>query len=86
MKAYDEIWGYPCERIREYLLNSGAGRDGDPCEADVYDTAGCRIVLETLPDRRVGKLTLPRTRVRMEGPGAEAYHQAFFLHFLSGGG
>lgn len=79
--SYDEIWCHTCEQIEEYLLDCGAERSGD-----TFLTAGCRITLQTLPDRCIGSLVLPRTRVRMEGPCSKSFHHAFFLHFLSGGG
>lgn len=79
--SYDEIWSYTCEQIEEYLLSRGALK-----KEDAYCADGCSIVLEALPDRKAGALALPRTRVRMEGPGAEEFHHAFLLNFLSGGG
>lgn len=80
-ESYDEIWGYTCEQIRDYLLEAGAVKNGD-----IYCTDGCSIRLESLPDRNAGVLALPRTRVCMEGVCAGSFHHAFLLHFLSGGG
>ena len=79
--SYDEVWSYSREQIEEYLADCKAVRSGNAYAADA-----CTVTLETLSDREVGSLALPRTRVRMEGPGAEAFHQGFLLHFLSGGG
>ncbi len=78
--AYDEIWSYSYERIQEYLLSRGADMDGD-----VYALPSCTVALEALSDRQVGGLLFARTRVCMEGPGAEEFHHIFKLHFLSGG-
>ena len=79
--AYDEIWCYTYERIEEYLLHSTTER-----RDDTFYTDGCKIMLEALPERNVGSLKLPRTRVRMEGPQSVHFHHTFLLHFLSGGG
>lgn len=78
---YDEVWGYPCERIEEYLLHRGAKN----CEG-TFCVDGCRIIIEKQPDQRIGSILFPRTRVCMDGPGAEAFHHQFLLNFLSGGG
>ena len=79
--VFDKIWGFPSERIREYLEERGAETG-----SGVYSCAGCVATVEALPDRRIGNIFLPQTRVRMEGPGAEAFHHEFLLRFLSGGG
>ncbi len=79
--SYDEVWSYSRQQIEEYLAECKAVMSGNTCLSD-----DCTVTLETLSDREVGPMALPRTRVRMEGPGAGAFHQAFLLHFLSGGG
>ena len=76
----DETWGYPYEKIREYLLSCGAEAEGDR-----YVLAGCSVELEVLPDRQAGGLSLAQTRVKMTGPGTDEFHHSFKLHFLSGG-
>ena len=78
---YDEIWSFTFGQIEEYLMRSGASWDGN-----AYLMEGCTVVLEKLPDHNAGSLALPRTRVMMEGVGAESFHHDFLLNFLSGGG
>ena len=39
-----------------------------------------------LPDRKIGKMALPQTRVIISGVDAEEVHRKFVLHFLSAGG
>ena len=68
---YDEVWSYSREQISEYLQECGP--------------QSCHIYMESRPDHVVGPLTFPRTRVVIEGPGAEEFHHQFRLHFLSGG-
>ena len=78
--AYDEVWGYPCEQIREYLLSQGAAAVGD-----TYTLDDCIVTLESLPDRKAGKLSFAQTRVCIKGSGADAFHHRFKLRFLKGG-
>lgn len=40
----------------------------------------------SLPERRVGPLSVPQTRVIISGDDAEAVHAKFLLHFVSAGG
>lgn len=60
--------------IFRYIIHGGADSD-----------CACMIELEAMPARFVGKLGLPNTRVRIEGPAAEAFYRKFYLRFLSGG-
>lgn len=50
------------------------------------DSGSCVITLIALPQRPVGLISFPQTRIKIEGPGAEAFYHGFFLHFISGGG
>ena len=77
---YDEIWGYEYEQIREYLTDQGAASEGDTYELD-----SCTVVLDALPDRQIGELAFPQTRVRIKGSGADAFYHRFKLRFLKGG-
>lgn len=76
----DEIWGYSYDQIQAYLMSQGAAADGD-----TYDLGDCIVILESLPDRQVGKLFFAQTRVQIKGSGAEKFRHRFELHFLSGG-
>jgi len=82
---YDEVWGYTYEQIREYLLHRGAKEAGDAVEGIFYMDR-CRIILERRPEQQIGSLSFPKTRMCMEGPGAETFHHQFLLNFLTGGG
>ena len=101
---YDELWAYSYDRVRAYLLGSGAketaganGAAGATGAADSTAVAGhsrggtftlpdCTVVIGELPDRYIGGLAFPQTRVQINGPGADPFHHEFKLHFLSGGG
>ena len=77
---YDEVWSYHIDRISEYFRNCGAVSHGSDCLLeDVH------IQLFALEDRVVGPISLPQTRVVIEGDNAEGVYHAFYLHFLSGG-
>ena len=78
--VYEGIWSYTFDRIEEYILGCGAERSNS-----VYSMDGCDVELESLPDRPLGPLAIPQTRVRISGQKAEALYQEFYLHFLSGG-
>lgn len=40
----------------------------------------------SLPDKKIGTMTLPQTRIMIEGDHAEMVYRQFFLHFMKGGG
>lgn len=81
--VYNEVWAYPIERIREYF-DSIAEESCLACD----NSASYTVNLESLPERKVGPISFPQTRVVIEGDSDEeverVYH-AFYLHFLSGG-
>lgn len=77
----DEKWSYTYGQIEEYLLGSGASKNGA-----VYSLENCLVTLEALPDRPAGLLTFPQTRVIIEGSGAQEFYRRFRLNFLTGGG
>ena len=68
---YDEVWSVSARRITEYFNRVGC--------------AGCEITVSPLPDRQLGKLNFPQTRVIIEGENAEILHSAFSVNFLCGG-
>lgn len=78
--TYSGDWGYTYNQIESYILDCGAVKTGSS-----YELPDCFIRLEALPPRSVGRLSFPHTRVVIDGPGAEEFYHAFFLHFLSGG-
>ena len=39
-----------------------------------------------LPERKIGNMTLPQTRVIISGADAEEVHRKFVLHFVTAGG
>lgn len=68
---YDEVWSYSVDRIQEYF--------------DLADDRGCTIELEAMPERKMGIISFPQTRVVIDGDDAEQVYHGFYLHFLSGG-
>lgn len=78
--TYDEIWGYPLSQIEEFILSRGGLKSGESYQLD-----RCAVNVDPLPDRIVGSLSFPQTRVRIEGEAAEEFYHQFYLHFLSGG-
>ncbi len=88
--TYDEKWSYTYEQIEEYVMSCGAKKAG-PCGPDAsyvcrYILPDCEVTLEALPDRPMGNLVFPNTRIRIEGPGADSFYHGFRLRFISGGG
>lgn len=85
---YDETWSYSYDRIEQYLSDCGAARGEVSCDSSdgsVYLLENCEVTISPLPERTVGKLSLPQTRIRISGPGSEDFYHGFYLHFLSGG-
>ena len=86
---FDEIWAYSIDRIYEYFVACGAER----CQEVMgFVLDGVQIRLTSMPDRKVGQLSFPQTRVVMEAESnmipdenVERVHHAFYLNFLSGG-
>ena len=68
---YDEVWSYSVDRIQEYF--------------DSLVENSCTVELERMPERQVGRISFPQTRVVIEGEDAEHVYHGFYLHFLSGG-
>lgn len=68
---YDEVWSVPARRIEEYFKTA--------------HKAGCEISVTSLPERALGKLSFPQTRVVIDGDCAEDVHRAFSINFLCGG-
>lgn len=77
---FDEVWSYPIDRINEYFQNCGAVINGSACLLDEV-----QIQLFALENKTIGPISLPQTRVVIEGDRAEVIYHAFYLHFLSGG-
>lgn len=71
-KEYDEVWAVDAKRIERFFLDLG-------------DTAG-NVRVIALPERRVGMLAFPQTRVIIAGEDAEEIHRKFALNFMSAGG
>lgn len=46
----------------------------------------CNVSIIPLPDRKLGAVALPQTRIIISGDDAEQVYQKFFLHFLKAGG
>ena len=80
----DENWGIPIDRVRDFFARQPEGVQ----TPEGFAFGDCRVRLTPLSGTAVGKWSLPRTRVEMEGPreAVEAIHRRFFLRFLSAGG
>ena len=80
---YVEIWAVSLSRLEEHFGGEGVCT-GPGC----YCCGGCTVRLEVLPDRKVGTLTFPQTRVEMAGEREELepLRRRFLLRFASAGG
>lgn len=79
-----ENWSISIQRMREYF----EGLPEAKIAADRILLSGCCVILVQLPDRTVGKLQFPCTRLEITGEEKAVnriYHQ-FYLRFLSAGG
>ena len=72
INTYDEVWAVDAGRVDSFFKERWGGA------ADV-----CVIAL---PERRVGTLAFPQTRIVISGERAEEVYHSFFLHFASAGG
>lgn len=44
------------------------------------------VSVTALPEKRIGKVSLPQTRVIIKGDNADDLYRQFFFRFLRGGG
>lgn len=88
--TYDENWSYPYDQIEAYILSCGAKKESlnrpFVSRGSRYVLDDCEVIIEALPDRPVGLLVFPNTRIRIDGPGADEFYRGFRLRFISGGG
>lgn len=82
---YDEVWSYSIDRISEYFMSRGAISHGSTCSVSNCSIDDVEIQLIALEERTVGPISLPQTRVVLEGKNADHVYHDFYLHFLSGG-
>ena len=80
----DENWAVAPERVRgffEEIPGAAATEDG-------FHAEGCQILLTATEGLLLGKWSMQRTHIRIEGPddAARALYRKFFLRFLSAGG
>ena len=80
---HDEIWAVSYERICEFF-ESAPGMQSISCGK--YSGDGVQIVVSRLPERALGSLRFPQTRVIIDGAGSEELYKIFRLHFLLAGG
>ena len=81
--CFDEIWALKYEQVCAFfeeqpgMLVHSRGH---------YTEERAEITLSPLPEKRVGSLSFPQTRVRIEGDGAVEISRRFRLRFLTAGG
>ena len=80
---HEEIWAVSYERICEFFEKTpgiqliGCGE---------YSGEGIQIMVSCLPERALGSLKFPQTKVYIDGVNSEDFYRFFRLHFLSAGG
>ncbi len=82
--VYDGCWSVAYDRITAFWQQQpDVTRDGT-----AYRYGGCRIEVTPLPDRPLGRWSMPQTQVRFTGDDRDAavIYRRFFLAFLSAGG
>ena len=80
----DENWAVAPERVAAFFaVFPGA----EPTETG-FQLNGCQIQLTAIDSTLLGKWSMKRTRIRIEGPdeAVKAIYHQFFLRFLSAGG
>lgn len=82
---YTQDWAVSFERIDDFFRNDP---EITPRAPGQYAYKTCEIILARLPDRRLGPLVFPRSRVEISGmdEDAEKIYRRFFLQFASAGG
>lgn len=82
--AYDGCWAVAYDRIDAFWRQQ-PDVTGD---GTVHRYGGCRIEVTRLPDRTLGRWSMPQTQVRFTGDDRDtaAIYRRFFLAFLSAGG
>ena len=80
---YDEVWGIRSRRAAEFFTDAG-GTAGETGSRFTFENA--EVILEPQPDRKLGSLLLPGTRIKITGDGADELYHKFWLKFLSVGG
>ncbi len=80
----EETWGVPIEKANCFFLSHA---EAVPQEGG-YSYQSCRITLNALDPGLLGKISFPRTLLRIEGPEPEvkSIHRRFLIQFLSAGG
>lgn len=78
--VYDGCWSVAYDRIAAFWQQQPDGT--------AYRYGGCRIEVTPLPDRPLGRWSMPQTQVRFTGDDRDAaiIYRRFFLAFLSAGG
>ena len=84
MIAHDEVWGVALWRCREFFASQ---KDVETLNENRFRYGDCVIELIPLPDRRMGSLVFPNTRLTFsDGACTEKIYRRFYLRFLSAGG
>ena len=59
--------------------------DAERVKAFFRDNPG-DVTIITMPEKQLGPMTLPQTRIIITGENAEPLYQKFCLHFMTAGG
>ncbi len=72
--------------VRPWILKAHLRAWGGVEEGGRFRLPGAWVALAELPPYRVGSLSVPRVRVRVEGPEAQAWLDRILLASMRGGG
>lgn len=67
---YDEVWAVDSKRIKAFFR----------------DHPGDDVTIIPLPDRTLGSMTMPQTRIIITGENADELYRRFYLSFMTAGG
>ena len=71
MKKYDEVWALDSERVRLFFEDHNEDEN---------------VIVTALPERKLGSISIPQTRIIIAGENADDLYHRFLLQFISAGG
>lgn len=72
-KKYDEVWALEAERVKAFFDESRSEHK-------------CDVTVIPMPNRSIGPVSMPQTRIIMSGEGADELYRRFCLKFMTAGG